>query len=45
MGVSSKCWIDLSHRTAEFNMSLGRAYAAADVAMITDPVYSLDCKP
>jgi hypothetical protein len=30
---------------AEFNMSLGRAYAAADVAMIPDPVYSLDCKP
>jgi hypothetical protein len=32
-------WIDLSHRIAEFNISVS-AYATADVVMIPDRVYS-----
>jgi hypothetical protein len=33
-------WIDLSHRMAEFNMSLALPYAASDVATTPDRVYS-----
>jgi hypothetical protein len=40
-GVSSlRCWIDLSRRVVEFNMSLVQAHAAADVVMMPDRVYS-----
>jgi hypothetical protein len=43
MGVSLKCWIDLSRRIAEFNISLdipGDADAAVDVVMTRNRVYS-----
>jgi hypothetical protein len=33
-------WIDLSHRIAEFNMSLALVDVAADVAMPANRVYS-----
>ena len=40
-GVPSlRCWIDLSRRIAEFNISVLPAHAAADVVMIPDRVYS-----
>jgi hypothetical protein len=39
MGVSLGCRLDLSHRIAEFNISLAR-HAATDVVILPDPVYS-----
>jgi hypothetical protein len=34
------CWIDLSRRIAEFNISLADAMRLADVAIAADRVYS-----